>query len=94
MQQLYATPNLADRVEVRFTCPAEHTFAKVFASDVKAPRAWDCPRCGKNAVAGLQAPPDDETGLGRTHWDMVLERRTLAELDQILARQLGRLRGR
>ena len=75
----------ADRFIVRYLCPKGHEFEVTLSTEATAPPTWEC-RCGRSA-----AKPQ------RTHWDMLLERRSMAELDQVLAEQLaayreGRLR--
>ena len=75
----------ADRFIVRYLCPKGHEFEVTLSTEATAPPTWEC-RCGRSP-----AKPQ------RTHWDMLLERRSMAELDQVLAEQLaayreGRLR--
>ena len=94
MHLVEANPQVAERVEVTYVCEANHQFSKVFAADAKAPTSWDCPHCGK-AAGNEQTAPDEPTGEeGRTHWDMVLERRTTEELATILAGRLKELRAK
>ena len=82
----------ADRVEITYTCPTDHEFTRVFAADATVPSSWDCPRCGRDASCGhtLGEAPAEECQ--RTHWDMVLERRTTEELAEMLAERVVELR--
>ena len=53
-----------------------------------------CPRCG--AVAGRSDGVVAEAKAvkpPRTHWDMLRERRSIEELEELLAERLGEIRG-
>lgn len=84
---------LAPRQDVGFDCPRDHHFTVVFAEEAELPTEWECPRCG--AVArrsdGVVAEAK-ETKPVRTHWDMLRERRSLEELEELLAERLGEIR--
>jgi len=86
-----STLGQADRVNVTYVCPSDHTFPRAFAGDVAVPDSWDCPRCGKLATPDM-APSAREAAPGRTHWDMVLERRTLEDLSHLLDKRIKELR--
>jgi hypothetical protein len=71
----------------------------MFSSYAEIPEVWSSPRTGqegrlvgddgdlvKTVEAEIQAP--------RTHWDMLLERRTRAELEELLQERLDLLRAR
>lgn len=84
----------ADRVEARYVCPKGHDFIVTLAIDAERPPTWVC-RCGETAE--LVGEPDIEEEVKavkpqRTHWDMLLERRSMEELDQLLTEQLDLLR--
>jgi len=85
-------PGIAERIEVTYTCPLNHSFNLVFAADISVPGLWDCPHCGKNATNNSQAVAEEATEESRTHWDMVLERRTTTELADMLAERVADLR--
>ena len=76
---------------VSYVCDRGHDFAVTFAAGIKVPAAWDC-RCGR--PAGLAAAPD----AGRTQHDrrmgLVLQRRSPAEGEQLLADRLNEMRTR
>lgn len=75
------------------------TFEVVFASDAEIPEVWTSPRTGQEgrlvADDGSLVPVEEvEAKAPRTHWDMLLERRTRAELEEILQERLEYLRAR
>ncbi|SNS39373.1 RNA polymerase-binding protein [Micrococcales bacterium KH10] len=85
----------APRQEATYDCPNGHTIVLPFATDAELPPAWEC-RCG--AEAALRSPeelPDSEekpVKPVRTHWDMLLERRSEEELQVLLDERLELLR--
>jgi hypothetical protein len=84
----------AARVRVDFTCPQGHAFDVVFAEEADLPGAWDCPTCGAFAQAvGGAAPAAKATKPARTHWDMLLERRSVSDLQVLLDERLAEIRG-
>ena len=84
---------LSPRLEVGFDCPAQHRFFIVFSDEALLPTAWDCPRCGATSVRtdGVVAEAKDVKPT-RTHWDMLRERRSVAELEEILSERLALLK--
>ena len=74
-------------------------FVVTFAADAEAPEVWDSPRTGDEGRL-LDAegefvpyePPEQKPQ--RTHWDMLLERRTREELEEVLQIRLDYLRAR
>lgn len=69
-----------------------------FAADAEAPEAWECKTCGHEAtlVVGSEPMVVDHSGdkVARSHWDMLLERRTIPELEELLEERLQILRAR
>ncbi len=69
-----------------------------FAADADAPEAWECRTCGNEAVRRTEhgVVEIDHSGdkVARTHWDMLLERRTIPELEELLEERLALLRER
>lgn len=55
---------------------------------------WECPECGQPAARrGEDEPePDEPKKTPRTHWDMLLERRKVEELEVLLNERLEALR--
>ncbi|GAA3991602.1 RNA polymerase-binding protein RbpA [Thermobifida alba] len=87
--------DLAPRQEVTYDCPRGHRFAVTFASEAEIPATWECRFCGESAlmVDGKQ-PEEKKTKPTRTHWDMLLERRSMEDLEEVLAERLELLRAR
>lgn len=80
----------ADRQQARYVCPRGHDFLVTLSVEAAAPGNWDC-RCGEVGELVGEPAPEEETRPARpvrTHWDMLLERRSLEELDVLLAEQL------
>jgi len=85
---------LAARQRVSFECPEGHQFVRVFAEEAETVVVWECPQCGRSALAANAARPEPKkTKPVRTHWDMLMERRTTADLEQLLAERLAEIRG-
>ena len=84
---------LAPRLNVGFDCPNEHHFTIVFAEEAELPTQWECPRCGELAARSDGAESDVKPEKPpRTHWDMLRERRSIEELEDLLAERLEEIR--
>ncbi|HEY6275583.1 MAG TPA: RNA polymerase-binding protein RbpA [Streptosporangiaceae bacterium] len=82
----------AARQEAPYACQRGHRFTVPFAASITPPAEWEC-RCGAPAGTDQPAPAPARDG----HWRKVLERRTVAELEHLLADRLAvirRARGR
>ena len=81
--------DFAARTDVAYVCPKGHRTILPFAEGAEFPDEWEC-RCG--AVALLEGDNDDEADEiakpTRTHWDMLMERRTEDELKALLEKRL------
>ena len=84
----------AARQQVGYQCPRGHEFEITMSVEAEVPAVWECPRCGAEAlsVSGIQPELKTEKPV-RTHWDMLLERRSISELEDILTERLELLRG-
>lgn len=83
----------ADRQTISYGCANGHRFEMIFSTEAEVPALWDCPRCGAEALRVAAERPDEQPGKpARTHWDMLLERRSIDELEVILAERLELLR--
>lgn len=85
---------LAPRLMTAFLCPQGHTFDVPFSDEAEElPSEWECRQCGRIAqrVDGTK-PVEKIVKHQRTHWDMLLERRSRAELEDVLAERLATLR--
>ena len=75
------------------------TFEVTFAAEAEVPETWESPRTGLEGRlvgedGGLVQSVVVETKPARTHWDMLLERRTRPELEELLQERLELLRAR
>lgn len=83
----------ADRQILGFDCPNGHNFEIPFSMEAELPVEWECPKCGSLATRSDGTKADDkEEKPARTHWDMLLERRTIPELEDLLAERLDAVR--
>lgn len=82
----------AARMQAHYDCPNGHTIVLPFSVEADPPPTWEC-RCGENALLRDAEQPEPKPGRPvRTHWDMLLERRTTAELQELLDERLKLLR--
>ncbi|GLB67329.1 MULTISPECIES: RNA polymerase-binding protein RbpA [Micrococcaceae] len=84
----------APRQRVEYRCEDGEQVFVTFAAEAEIPSTW-VSKTGKEAVLVNGAKPDDSNEKPvRTHWDMLLERRSVEELEQILEDRLNKLRER
>jgi RNA polymerase-binding protein len=87
--------DLAPRQEVPFDCPNGHHFSVPFAAEAELPPTWECRVCGAMAIAASgEGPSPKKVKPPRSHWDMLMERRTLEDLEAVLAERLEVIRQR
>ncbi|MGH3544653.1 MAG: RNA polymerase-binding protein RbpA [Mycobacteriales bacterium] len=87
--------DLAPRSEGSYLCRNGHRFTVPFAADAEIPAMWECRVDG--TVAHLDdghTPEDTKLRPARTHWDMLVERRSMKELEEVLTERLELLRDR
>ncbi|KFI92486.1 hypothetical protein BISA_0888 [Bifidobacterium saguini DSM 23967] len=81
--------DFAARNDVAYVCPKGHRTILPFAEGAEVPDEWEC-RCG--SVAHREGDDDREADEiskpSRTHWDMLLERRSEEELAKLLEKRL------
>jgi hypothetical protein len=88
----------AETRDVTYRCPSGHTFeVRFFAGAEVVPRRWECRSCDAHARTNdprSEEVPDSRRRLGpsKTAWQMLRERRTLAELEILLDERLRLLR--
>lgn len=83
---------LSERRITRYVCPNDHVSELPFSVEADVPPVWEC-RCGLEAKLVDGPEPEEKTvKAARTHWDMLLERRSVAELEELLAERLTLLR--
>lgn len=78
----------APRQPVSYDCPQGHVTTMPFSLEAEVPLVWEC-RCGSEALLrDGDRPEPKNVKPARTHWDMLLERRTTADLEILLAERL------
>jgi len=87
------------RQRVTYRTADGSTFEVVFAADAELPPVWEDARTGQEGILlGPDGEPVEldqgETKAPRSHWDMLLERRSIDELEVILQERLDYLRSR
>ena len=83
---------LSERQMVQYVCANSHISELPFSIEADVPPVWEC-RCGQEAKLVDGPEPDSKPGkVARTHWDMLLERRSIAELEELLEERLQLLR--
>lgn len=75
------------------------TFEVTFAADAEIPQQWESPKSGQEGILiAADGKPvvleESDAKVPRSHWDMLLERRTRAELEELLSERLDYLRAR
>jgi len=84
---------LAPRQTAAYDCPKGHQFTVPFAAEAELPATWECKVCGAPALlVDGQLPEPKKVKPARTHWDMLMERRTVDDLEEVLAERLAVLR--
>jgi len=84
---------LAPRLMTTYDCPEGHATTLPFSVEAEVPFYWECPECGSEALlrGGIQ-PERKEVKAPRSHWDMLLERRSIDDLEELLTERLALLR--
>jgi ribosomal protein L37AE/L43A len=83
----------AARQQVGYRCENSHEFEITMSVEAEVPAVWECPRCGAKALSTSGITPEEKAEKPvRTHWDMLLERRTIKELETLLEERLELLR--
>lgn len=86
--------DLAPRRLTTYDCPKGHTTTLPFAEEAEIPYNWECATCGETAALRDGVEPERKPEKpARSHWDMLLERRTLPELEDLLTERLRLVRG-
>jgi len=89
---------LSERQEQIYICSNQHETKVVFAADAEAPDKWECSACEKPALRSvegktIEALTAEEDG-PKTHFDMLLERRSETELEELLAERIDVVRAK
>ena len=90
--------NYSARVTHSFQCVNNHVSEMIFSADAEIPQTWQCKHCTAQAVLlenGKLVKLDvSEDKTPRSHWEMLLERRSREELEEILQERLDYIRER
>jgi hypothetical protein len=82
----------AARQDITYNCPNGHILVIPMSMEADVPALWEC-RCGESALREDAEQPEPKfVKPARTHWDMLMERRTTAELQTLLDERLALLR--
>jgi hypothetical protein len=82
----------APRAFTAYDCASGHETTVPFAAEADIPPTWECRVCGAEALRrDAEQPEAKAVKPTRTHWDMLLERRSIAELEEVLAERLAAL---
>ncbi|WP_022872590.1 RNA polymerase-binding protein RbpA [Nesterenkonia alba] len=84
----------APRQDVEYVCEDGEKITVTFASDAEVPPTWTAPSGKVGVLAEGEKPEEEPEKPARTHWDMLLERRSVEELEEILQDRLKILRER
>ena len=85
----------APRAQVRFSCRRGHEFTVPFSTDAEIPAVWTCPRHGIEHCLRIDDDSDWQPPKGkppRTHYVMLLERRSVADLEVLVDQALAGIR--
>lgn len=90
--------NYSPRNKHSYQCSNGHTSELVFAQDADLPNSWQCKLCPEQATLltdGKQIKLEiDELKTPRSHWEMLLERRSKEDLEEILQERISYIRAR
>ncbi|ACQ80321.1 conserved hypothetical protein [Beutenbergia cavernae DSM 12333] len=84
--------DFAPRIEAVYDCPDGRVLVIPFAAEADVPPVWEAPGGGEALLRDATRPEPKPTKPQRTHWDMLLERRTIGELEVLLDERLALLR--
>lgn len=84
--------DLAPRRIVQYRTDNGEIFDIPFADDAEVPATWPCKNGMEGKLLEGAAPEEKKTKPPRTHWDMLLERRTIQDLEEVLNERLAILR--
>jgi len=86
------------RTTYQFLCPNGHSSEIVFDQDAEMPETWQCKSCSEFGTLLKDGKPITlsitEIKTPKSHWDMLLERRSKVELEVILKERLAYIKAR
>jgi hypothetical protein len=88
--------NLAPRHIARYRTENGEEFDIPLADDAEAPSTWECRNGmeGRLIEGGELVEPNKKVKVPRTHWDMLRERRSIEELEELLKERLAIINAR
>ncbi|MBB3037229.1 RNA polymerase-binding protein RbpA [Hoyosella altamirensis] len=86
--------DLAPRRYARYRTPSGEEFEIPFSDDAEIPGTWLCRNGEEGELVEGTAPEAKKVKPPRTHWDMLLERRSEEELEELLTERLELLKQR
>ena len=86
--------DLAPRQIARYRTENGEEFDVPFADDAEIPGTWLCRNGMEGTLIEGDLPEPKKTKPPRTHWDMLLERRSVEELDELLKERLDLIKTR
>ena len=84
--------DLAPRRIVQYRTDNGEIFDVPFADDAEVPSKWPCKNGMEGTLLEGDVPEPKKVKPPRTHWDMLLERRSIPELEELLEERLELLR--
>ncbi len=84
--------DLAPRRVARYRTDNGEEFDVPFADDAEIPGTWLCRNGLEGSLLEGTAPEAKKVKPPRTHWDMLLERRSVEELEELLKERLDLLK--
>src|SRR6201987_4822959 len=86
--------DLAPRQIARYRTENGEEFDVPFADDAEIPGTWLCRNGMEGTLIEGDLPEPKKVKPPRTHWDMLLERRTVEELEELLKERLELIRSK
>ena len=84
--------DLAPRRAARYRCDNGEEFDVPFADEAEIPGTWQCRNGLEGSLIEGTAPEAKKVKPRRTHWDMLLERRSVEELEELLKERMDLLK--
>lgn len=87
---------LAPRFEAIYDLPDGRVIVVPFSADAEIPQTWEAIDGTVGVLRNAEGTPEEPKNVRkqRTHWDMLMERRSIAELEVLLDERLALLRKR
>ena len=86
--------DLAPRQVARYHTDNGEEFDVPFADDAEIPGTWLCRNGMEGTLIEGDVPEPKKVKPPRTHWDMLLERRSIEELEELLKERKGLTSGK